>query len=209
MRVIINCAASVDGKIALPSRRQTRISSEEDIARVHRLRAEADAILVGVGTVLSDNPKLTVKEKYAKGKNPLRVVLDTHLRTPEDALVLNDMAPTIIFNSVKDGTYGNAELFRCPENNGVDMDCVLSELERRGIKTLMVEGGSTVIWEFLSQRKANELNIFLGDMVIGGRDSPTVADGRGARSIEEIVKLKFIEARRMEGGILLRYEVLR
>ena len=208
MRVIINCAASVDGKIALPSRRQTRISSEDDIARVHRLRAEADAILVGVGTILSDDPKLTVKEKYARGKNPLRVVLDTHLRTPEDALVLNDMAPTIIFNSLKDGSYGNAELFRCPENNGyVDLDCVLSELERRGIRTLMVEGGSTVIWEFLSQGKADELNIFLGDMVIGGRDSPTVADGRGAQSIEDIVKLEFIEARRMDGGILLRYRL--
>ncbi len=208
MRVIINCAASVDGKIALPSRKQTRISSEDDIARVHRLRAEADAILVGVGTILSDDPKLTVKEKYARGKNPLRVVLDTHLRTPEGAMVLNDMAPTLIFNSLKDGSYGNAELFRCPENNGhVDLNCVLSELERRGIGTLMVEGGSTVIWEFLRQGKADELNIFLGDMVIGGRDSPTVADGRGAQSIEDIVKLEFIEARRMGGGVLLRYRL--
>ncbi len=208
MRVIINCAASVDGKIALPDRKQTRISSEEDIARVHRLRAEVHAILVGVGTILSDDPKLTVKEKYARGKNPLRVVLDTHLRTPEDAFVLNDMAPTLIFNSLKDGSYGNAELFRCPENKGyVGLNCVLSELERRGIGTLMVEGGSTVIWEFLRQGKADELNIFLGDMVIGGRDSPTVADGRGAQSIEDIVKLEFIEARRMDGGMLLRYHL--
>lgn len=210
MKVIINCAASVDGKIALPNRKQTRISSEEDLARVHRLRASADAILVGVGTIISDDPKLTLKKEYAKGKNPIRVVLDTHLRTPEDALVLNDMAPTIIFNSIKDGKMGNAELVKCPERNGmVDLDCVLEELERRGVKLLIVEGGSTVIWEFLRQRKADELNVFLGDMVIGGRDSPTIADGEGARDVDEIVKLRFIEMKRMEGGVLLRYEVLK
>ncbi len=210
MKVVINCAASVDGKIALPNRKQTRISSEEDIARVHRLRASADAILVGVGTILSDDPKLTVKKEYAEGKNPIRVVLDAHLRTPENALVLNDMAPTIVFNSIKDGRMGNAELVKCPERNGmVDLDCVLEELKKRGVELLMVEGGSTVIWEFLRQRKADELNVFLGDMVIGGKDSPTIADGDGARDMDEIVKLRFIEMKRMEGGVLLRYEIIK
>ncbi len=210
MKVIINCAASVDGKIALPNRKQTRISSEEDITRVHRLRARADAILVGVGTIISDDPKLTVKKEYAEGKNSIRVVLDTHLRTPKDALVLNDMAPTIIFNSIKDGGMGNTELVKCPEKDGmVSLDCVLEELERRGVKLLMVEGGSTIIWEFLRQRKADELNVFLGDMVIGGRDSPTIADGDGAKDMDEIVRLKFIEMKRMEGGVLLRYEIVK
>jgi len=209
MRIIINCAASVDGKIALPSGKQTRISGEEDMERVHRMRADADAILVGVGTILSDDPKLTVKKKYAEGRNPIRVVLDSHLRTPENALVLNDAAPTIVFNSIRDGVMGSAELLKCPEKEGyLDLDCVLSELERRGVELLMVEGGSTVIWEFLRQGKADELNVFMGDIVIGGRNSPTIADGEGAKSIDEIVKLKFIEAKRMEGGILLRYSIL-
>ena len=208
MRVIINCAASLDGKIALPSGKQTRISSEEDIARVHRLRASVDAILVGIGTVLSDDPKLTVKEKYAEGRNPIRVVLDSKLRTPEDALVLNDMASSIIFNSVRDGKLGNAELVKCPEKNGfLDLNCVLKHLKDRGVNLLMVEGGSTVIWNFLKEGIADELNVFVGDMVIGGKDSPTIADGKGAQSMEVIVKLKFIEAKRMEGGILLRYEL--
>src|SRR2546430_5282518 len=75
--VIINAAMSVDGKIALSDGKAVRLSNEEDLRRVHRLRAEADAILVGVGTVLMDDPKLTVKAKYAKGRNPLRVVLDS------------------------------------------------------------------------------------------------------------------------------------
>src|SRR5438105_4761311 len=74
-RVIINAAMSVDGKIALPDGKGVRLSNEEDLRRVHRLRAAVDAIIVGVGTVLKDDPKLTVKSEYAKGRNPLRVFL--------------------------------------------------------------------------------------------------------------------------------------
>lgn len=209
MKTIINCAASADGKIALPSGEQTKISSEEDIARVHGLRASVDAILVGIDTVLKDDPKLTVKEKYAKGKNPIRVVLDSKLRIPDKALVLNDAAPTIVFNSIRDGKKGKAELVKCPERNGLlDLHAVISELKKRGVKTLLVEGGGTVIWNFLKEGIADELDIFIGDIVIGGEKSPTVADGRGAKSMDDIIRLKRIEARPMEGGILLRYEVL-
>jgi 2,5-diamino-6-(ribosylamino)-4(3H)-pyrimidinone 5'-phosphate reductase len=167
-----------------------------------------DAILVGIGTVLSDDSKLTVKEKYAEGRNPIRVVLDSKLRVPEGAMVLNDMAPTIIFNSVRDGKLGNAELVKCPEKEGyIDLGCVLSELEKIGVKTLMVEGGGTIIWNFLKERVADEFYVFIGDMVIGGKNSPTIADGEGAKSMDEIVRLEFIEAKRMDGGMLLRYKV--
>lgn len=209
MKTIINCAASADGKIALLSGEQTRISSEEDIVRVHRLRASVDAILVGIGAILKDDPKLTVKEKYAKGKNPIRAILDSKLRIPDKALVLNDAAPTIVFNSIRDGKKGKAELVKCPENNGLlDLHAVVNELEKRGVKTLLVEGGGTVIWEFLKEGIADELDIFIGDIVIGGENSPTVADGEGAKSMDDVIRLKRIEARPMEGGILLRYEVL-
>ena len=97
---IINCAMSADGKIALPSRKQTRISNEEDMARVHRLRNECDAVLVGVGTILSDDPKLTVKERHVdEVRNPLRVVLDSKGRTPTDSEVLSNDSPTLILTS--------------------------------------------------------------------------------------------------------------
>ena len=89
---------SADGKIALPTRKQIRISSEEDIIRMYNLRNECDAVLVGVGTILSDDPKLTVKEKYVKSLNlPIRVILDTNCRTPENALAVNEKAKTMIF----------------------------------------------------------------------------------------------------------------
>src|SRR5439155_1670076 len=97
--VIINAAMSVDGKIALSDGKAVRLSNEEDLRRVHRLRTEADAILVGVGTVLMDDPKLIVKTEYAKGRNPLRVVLDSKGKTPENAHVLDGTATTLIVTS--------------------------------------------------------------------------------------------------------------
>src|SRR4030042_6509432 len=100
--VIINCAMSLDGKLASQSGRQMKISCEEDIKRMYKLRNNYDAVLVGIGTVLSDDPKLTVKEKYVKNpKQPIRMVLDTYCKTPFDSLVVNDAATTYIVTEKK------------------------------------------------------------------------------------------------------------
>ena len=89
--IIINCAMSADGKIALPNKKQMKISSKEDIKRMYHIRNESDAVLVGISTVLSDDPKLTVKQDYIKNpKQPLRVILDSSCKTPEKSLVLKD-----------------------------------------------------------------------------------------------------------------------
>ena len=97
--VVINCAMSADGKIASPSGKQMRISCDKDIRRMYELRNESDAVLVGINTVLNDDPKLTVKNKYIKNpKQPIRVVLDTKCRTPSDALVADNKAsPLVIY----------------------------------------------------------------------------------------------------------------
>jgi len=112
-RVIVNAAMSIDGKIALSDGTGVRLSNEEDLRRVHRLRASVDAILVGVGTVLKDDPKLTVKSEYAKGRNPLRVVLDSDGKIPESAHVLDGSAPTLIVTSEEsDRSFPRAEVLR-------------------------------------------------------------------------------------------------
>lgn len=210
LRVIINCAMSADGKIALKTRRQTQISDEEDKRRVHRLRDSCDGILVGIETVLSDDPKLTVKEKYVKRpRHPTRIVLDSRGRTPKTAQVLNGAAKTIIVtNGSCKKTFPNAETIRCGKKE-VDLERLLAELEKRGIGRLLVEGGSAVIWSFLSAGLADEVNIFVGSMIIGGESAPTPAGGWGADDEKGIVKLKLKCSKVMGTGVLLTYEVVR
>src|SRR2546425_116976 len=143
--VIVNFAMSVDGKIALPSRKQTRISDEEDLRRVHQLRATCDAVLVGVGTILADDPRLTVKPEYATGRNPLRVVLDSEGRTPEDAHVLNRDAPTLIVTTVDCAqTFPNADVARLGKD-AVDIPALLEYLGGNRVQPPLVSGGREVI----------------------------------------------------------------
>ena len=210
MKVIINCAMSADGKIALRTRRQTKISNEEDKRRVHKLRNSADAILVGIETVLSDDPKLTVNEKYVRlPRHPVRIVLDSNGRTPKNALVLNGASPTIIVTNERcKKTFPNAETIRCGKAE-VDLEKLLHILAKRGIKTLLVEGGSKVIWSFLESGLADEINLFVGSMVIGGEESPTAAGGEGAASERNMVQLQLLDAKALGSGVLLRYKVVK
>ena len=95
-KVTLNCAASADGKIALPNRQRLNLSNSEDFERVHLLRCEYDAILVGIGTIIEDNPSLTVDPKYNSTKNPIRIVLDTKCRTPRNAKILDGKSLSLI-----------------------------------------------------------------------------------------------------------------
>ncbi|UCE92067.1 MAG: 2,5-diamino-6-(ribosylamino)-4(3H)-pyrimidinone 5'-phosphate reductase [Methanobacteriota archaeon] len=208
VKVIINCAMSADGKIALKSRKQTEISNEADKKRVHELRSSVDAVLVGVGTVLTDDPKLTVKEKYVRdARNPVRIVLDSKGRTPPDSMVLNGEARTIIVTSEDCSVeLPNAEVLRCGIGR-VDIARLVSMLEEKGIGSVLVEGGAEVIWSFLRSRLADELYLFIGSIVIGGDTSPTPAGGEGAASVEEAVELRLMKAEVIGNGVLLKYEV--
>jgi len=210
MRVLLNCAMSADGKIALPTRRQTRISNEEDMRRVHLLRNRADAILVGIGTVLADDPKLTVNEKYVPDpRSPLRIVLDSRGRTPRDANVLRGSAKTLIVTNESCGkSFPGAETVRFGKKE-VDLKALLRHLQGRGIRTLLVEGGESVMWSFLRDGLADELTVFVGSMIIGGEKSPTLAGGEGFRSLDKVVRLVLRGCERLGDGALLTYEVVR
>ncbi len=206
--VIINCAMSADGKIALPSRKQTRISNEEDMKRVHELRNKCDAILVGIGTILSDNPKLTVKKSYVPDpKQPVRIVLDSKGRIPKDAEVLSPDSHTIVVVSEEcEHEIEGAETIVCGKER-IDLRMLLDILEKKGIRTLLVEGGETVIWSFLRERLAHEFYVFVGSMVIGGKNSPTPAGGEGVKNEEDILPLKLKSVTNLGNGVLLHYGV--
>ena len=212
--VIINCAMSADGKIALPNRKQLRISSEEDIDRMYRLRNECGAVLVGIGTILSDDPKLTVKEKYVKNpKQPLRVVLDSKCRTPKDALVVNDSAKTLIITTKENEKPFDAkhvEVVGCKADDKgyVNLESALDVLFQKGIKKLLVEGGGTVIWNFLQQKLVDDFYVYIGPCIIGGERTPTVADGKGVRNEREIVSLRVADVIRLGQGVLICYKMI-
>jgi 2,5-diamino-6-(ribosylamino)-4(3H)-pyrimidinone 5'-phosphate reductase len=212
--VIVNCAMSADGKIASPTRKQMRISSDEDIKRMYQLRNECDAVLVGVETILADDPKLTVKETYVPHpKQPLRVVLDSTRRTPPNALVLNDAAHTLIITEKgKEKPYpgSHIEVIGCQTDGQgfIDLECVLTILYQKGVRKLLVEGGGTIIWSFLSHKIVDDLFIYIGPCIIGGKETPTVAEGEGIRREEDKIPLKIVEIQQLGPGGLIHYKPL-
>lgn len=212
--VIVNCAMSADGKSALPTRKQLRISSDEDIERMYKLRNECDTVLVGIDTVLSDDPKLTVKAKYVENpKQPLRVVLDSKCRIPKDTLVLNNAAKTLIIT-----TEGNEKHFegehievvgcKANEEGHVDLEYALELLYQKGVEKLLVEGGGTIVWSFLEKRLVDDLYIYIGSCIIGGKTTPTVADGLGIKNEVELIPLKIVDVTRLGPGILTHYRMI-
>lgn len=203
-KVLVNVAMSADGKIALPDRTEVKISGEEDFKRVHELRDRVDAILVGIGTVLADDPKLTVKEKYVKDPDdPLKVVLDSKGRTPEGAQLFDEGEWLIA--TTEDVT--SKGWIRCGGSEKVDLKVLMDRLAERGVEELLVEGGGEVISSFFEEGLVDEMTVFVGSKVIGGRAAPTPVDGEGADEVEELVDLELVGFERIDDGILLRYEV--
>ncbi len=201
----VNCAMSADGKIAGEDRRQVRISSEEDKTRVKNLRKKYDAILVGVGTVLSDDPHLTVKNADYD-TNPVRIVLDPRGRTPDDAQVLNEMAPTVMVTLEDcDREWDCEETFRAGKEK-IDLEKTLEWLaDEIGIESVLVEGGGYTISEFFRSGLVDRYTVFVGGLVIGGSGSPTPCDGSGWIA-ENGVKLELKECEVLGNGALLTFE---
>jgi 2,5-diamino-6-(ribosylamino)-4(3H)-pyrimidinone 5'-phosphate reductase len=207
-KVIVNCAMSADGKIASRLRKQVRLSDEADIARVHRLRNSCDAILVGVGTVIADDPSLLVKERYVDDvRHPLRIILDPTCRTPNGAKVLDGRAATLIV-----ATEGNArrvegaEVIECGVG-GIDLSTLMAVLERRGIRSLLVEGGGRTIWGFVSAKLVDELKVFVSSVIIGGALAPTPVGGDGFGEEGEFASLSLVRSTVSSSGILLEFEM--
>lgn len=188
--VLINVAASLDGKISDESRRQFRISCREDLRIVDELRAKSDAIMVGIGTVLADDPRLTVKSeelrrkriKEGKDENPTRVVVDSRCRIPANSKVLNNEAKTIVAVSKAADESRIREISKRAEvvvfgEDKVDLSEMLRYLSSIGVERLMVEGGGTLISSLIANKLVDEMRIYYAPMIIGGSKSPTICDG--------------------------------
>ena len=200
--VHINCAMSADGKIAGTERKQIAISSKEDKDRVKALRCKYDAILVGVGTVISDDPHLTVKGR-SYDENQIRIVLDPNGRTPDTAQVVDGRARTIIVTSGECArSWNGCDVVRGPAY--FDLGYIMDELGKKGIKSVLVEGGGSTIASFFSAGIVDIFTVYVGNMIIGGKDSPTPADGPGWVA-DGGFKMKLQSVERSGDGVVLEY----
>lgn len=211
--VILNSAMTLDGKMATKTG-SSEISGKEDLLRVHKLRKEVDAIMVGINTVLTDDPKLTVHKIPANDEdNPIRVVVDSRARTPLSSRILNSDASTIIAvtevassESVEE-LNDMAEVLVCGKER-VDLDILMEKLDSKGVETLMLEGGSTLNYSMLIGGMVSEMRVCIAPMIAGGRDAKTLADGDGVDYMKDAVKLKLKKSYKLGEDIVVEYIVL-
>jgi 2,5-diamino-6-(ribosylamino)-4(3H)-pyrimidinone 5'-phosphate reductase len=175
--------------------------------------------MVGIGTVLSDNPSLTVKSKERKEKRlsmgfdetPARIVVDSMARTPIDADIFKKGEGKRILVVCENAPADKVqELSRfadiiCIGQKRVDLEKLLIELKNRGIKKLMVEGGSTLNWGLISEELVDEIYTFVGNMIIGGKSAPTLVDGEGF--VSDFCKLSLISCEKLEEGVIMKWKV--
>ena len=212
--VVLNAAMSLDGKIATAVG-ESRLSSPEDFKRVHGLRASVDAIMVGVGTLLADDPKLTVR--LGIGKNPRRIIVDSRARTPHDAYVVRSASqtPTVIAvtskaprRKVKELEEAGTTVLTCGRGPKVSLRFLLTRLRKMGVKRILLEGGGTLNWSMLSHGLVDEISVAISPRVLGGANAITLAEGQGVRRIKEAVKLRLMNVREYGEDLVVRYRVL-
>ena len=222
--VILNATMTLDGKIATKTG-SSEISGKEDLERVHEIRKEVDGIMVGIGTVLADDPRLTVHKINAKKEdNPVRVVVDNRARTPLDFRILNDDAETIIaVSSICDENNPNcdmeavnrakeiskkADVFYSYEES-VNLGEFMEYLYSKGIESLMLEGGSTLNFSMIRDNLIDEVKICIAPMIVGGKDSKTFFDGEGFDYMKEAIPLKLEKYYPLGKDFVMEYKVLK
>ncbi len=196
--VTLKAAVTLDGRMASRSGDSRWITGEDARRHAHRLRDRADAVLVGVGTVLADDPELTVR--HVPGRDPLRVVLDSYLHTPPHARMLNgtSRAQTLIFH----GPYPDAEranalrargaqLWEVPRlEHGLDLEAVLHELARRDVVRLLVEGGPRIHGALLDQGLVDYASVFVAPRILGDGEGMPLALGRARERMSEALRIR-------------------
>jgi len=208
--VILSAAISIDGKISTRMG-DSKLSSKEDSVRLHKLRSKVDAILIGKNTLLQDNPLLTVR--HTKGKNPTRIILDSKGTIPINSKIIktsNDI-PTIIVVSKNISKTNLLKLQKLPieiiiaGETSINLKLLLKKLSSKKIKTILVEGGGTVHWEFIKNNLFDELIITLYPFLVGGKNAISFVEGHGFEKISNSPSLKLKSIKRLKNHLVLNY----
>ncbi|MFH1609591.1 MAG: bifunctional diaminohydroxyphosphoribosylaminopyrimidine deaminase/5-amino-6-(5-phosphoribosylamino)uracil reductase RibD [Candidatus Bipolaricaulota bacterium] len=206
--VVLKLAMSLDGKIATPTGKSRWITGPEARRRVHVLRSRYGAVLVGVGTVLADDPELTVRE--VEGPQPLRVVLDSQGRIPLGAKVLSSAARTLVATTrmpagLEEGLRAKgAEVWRLPaQDDRVDLRELLRRLGEWDVDSVLVEGGSEVAWAFLSQGLVHKIAFFYAPLILGGRHAIPAVGGEGVSDLDQAIRICDLAVERVGEDLLI------
>jgi diaminohydroxyphosphoribosylaminopyrimidine deaminase/5-amino-6-(5-phosphoribosylamino)uracil reductase len=214
--VALKWAMSLDGRIAPARGRGGRISGTRSQAHAHDLRGHADAVAVGVETVLVDDPRLTCRLEggVPHGRaQPLRVVFDSSLRTPPTSVLLDDAphVPVLVICVAADAVRREgleacgAEVAEVPAaDGGVDLTAALALLHERGVRRLLVEGGARVHGALIQARLADQVHAYVAPIVLGGGDAPFAVSGTRIRAVSEALRLEDVQWRRLDDDLLLQ-----
>ncbi len=213
--VTVKTAESLDGKIATRRYDSRWITSGYSRDYGHRLRSEADAVLVGVNTIVKDNPLLTSRRK----RSPIKVILDPHLRVPEDARIFSRRSPSLsivaVLKKVLDKKAAIEKIDRlnkkgvlvisCPDKAGrIALKGLLKELAGLEIAHLLVEGGGDTVAGFIEAGLVDRVLFFIAPKIIGGRDAVTSVEGRGVDKVKKAIPLKNVEIEKIGCDILVK-----
>jgi diaminohydroxyphosphoribosylaminopyrimidine deaminase/5-amino-6-(5-phosphoribosylamino)uracil reductase len=212
--VTLKCASTIDGRIATSTGDSKWITNEISRAYVHKLRHETDAILIGAGTLKSDDPSLTARINGFDAKDPVRVILDPDLVIDKNAKVIKQKsdAQTIIVTSKSTSDLkksalekAGATIIEIPfENSFFDLNILLEKLGKMGILSLLVEGGSTVIHSFLNDKLINKAYFFIAPTIYGGSDGIPICNGTGPKLMKDAIKLSDINVSRFDEDVLIQ-----
>lgn len=198
--VLVKGGLSIDGRIAAKTGHSNWITGEEARLRVHELRNEYDGILVGLGTVLADDPLLTTRLPDGSGEDPVRIILDSNCKIPLSARVLhhNPRGATIVAVSPRASQQKIDQLLelgirvlKIPEDEGkINLEFLLNQLGKLEITSLMVEGGARINGSFFSKKLVDKIYLFLAPKIIGGDGALSLIEGWGVSSVEQAIPIK-------------------
>ena len=193
-------AMSLDGKIATRSGDSQWITGERARQHVHELRAASDAVMVGVGTVLADDPLLTARDRRGRPleRQPLRVVVDSGARTPPGARLLSQPGPVLVATAAEDRHVAGAQtVSRALPTGAVDVDSVLRYLgSERDVSSVLVEGGAKLLGSMFDLELVDKVVAFVAPTIIGGDEAPSAVGGLGVGTMSDALKLERTKVRR-------------
>jgi diaminohydroxyphosphoribosylaminopyrimidine deaminase/5-amino-6-(5-phosphoribosylamino)uracil reductase len=211
--VIAKFAMSLDGKIATRTGHSQWVTGPASRALVHNLRHACDALMVGVNTVLRDDPKLTARDPQGNSlpRQPIRVIVDSHGRTPPGAQLFKEPGKTLVaVNNASSDTIKalksvGAEVIKLPERNGmVSLQPLLEELGRRDIVSLFVEGGGALLGSLFDQALVDKVYAFIAPVIIGGKDALSPVEGLGIDVMARALRLDNVSVQQIGDDILIK-----